>query len=219
MRKLGSLIALGLILLAGCTDDNSSIFISHVGTFEFDDDFCTVSTDTGAARPRFNVAFADNTYVMPTVVASQLVRRDIDTSAEPNGVFIESAEIQLLNEAGQSLSPLYSVVASGGTYIPPSPVGELSSSAVTFTAIPAPVTRLLQDLVRATAPQTVVLEMRVIGRTTGGTDVESAPFNFGIELVDHPSHFECDSAQTREDYPLINCISGQDGVPYLATCI
>jgi hypothetical protein len=220
MRNLGSLMLIGLIGLAGCTDDNSSIFISHVGIFEFEDEGgCSVAEDTYLTRSRFNVAFAENSYIMPAVIVSQLVRREVATTAEPNGVTIESADVQILNEAGQSLTPEYSVVSSGGVYIPPSPVGETSRRVVSFPVIPPPVTQLLQDLVRTTGPQTIVVSMRALGRTTGGTELESALFTFGIELVDLPGSVVCDSVETREDYPMINCISGQDGVPYLVTCI
>jgi hypothetical protein len=219
MLKLRSLL-LSLAMLAGCTDDNSSIFISHVGAIEFDDESgCTVDEDASTGLSSFNVAFADNAYVLVPVIVSQLVRRDVDTTAEPNGVVIESAEIELLNEAGQSLTSVYSVVPAGGVYIPPSPVGEMSSAPVPFVVIPPSATQLLQDLVRATGPQMVVVSMRAIGRTTGGTEVESALFSYGIFLFDRPEEFQCDSPATKEDYPLINCISGQDGVPYLDPCI
>jgi hypothetical protein len=219
MLKLGALL-LSLAMLAGCTDDNSSIFISHIGRYEHEDEGgCTVDEDVHLIDAWFNVAFADNSYQMATVIVSQLVRRDIGTTAEPNGVIIERAEVELLNEAGQALTSVYSVAASGGVYIPPSAVGGSSQAVVPFVAIPSGVTPLLQDLVFATEEQTIVVSMRVFGRTTGGTDVESPLFTFGVRLVNRPTSSVCDSPEAREDYPLINCISGQDGAPYLDACI
>lgn len=220
MRIFGSLILTGLAVLSGCVDENSSIYISHVGLFTYEaEEGCSVTEDAYLTRATFNVAFAENSYVLPAIVVSQLVRRDVSTSAETNGVHIHGAEVQILNEAGAAITPEYSVVASGGVYIPPSAVGDSASRAISFNVIPAPVTAILQDLVRSEGAQTIVVNMRVFGRTTGGTDVESGYFRFGVELVDDPDDVLCDSAVVREEFPLVNCVSGQDGVPYLARCI
>lgn len=216
MRTLRSLIFAGLAVLAACTDDNSSIYISHVSIFEFEEgQGCTAAVDAAIGRAQLNVAYPNNSYIMPAVVASQLVRRDIATSAEPNGVNITSAEIRLLNQAGQELAPAYSVVPSSGGYIPPSSVGDESRAIVTLPIIPGPAIELLQGLVRAEGEQTLVVEMRVIGRTTGGTEVESALFNYGIELVDRPDFYVCYSPAVLEEMGVLTCTSGQDGLPYL----
>lgn len=220
MRSLRIIGSLGLILLLfqGCVEDNSSVFISHSSIFEYDENAgCFASPDARLSRAELNVAFPDNSYEMAAVVVSQLVRRNIVTTAEPNGLYIERFEVEIADESGAVLVPAYSVFPSGGGYIPPASLGGSERAVFSVTVIPSGVTGILQDYVEPGGSLGVVAHLRAFGRTTGGTEIESSGFNFGLKLVDRADDIRsyCPALVDPVDLGILNCSSGQDGLPFL----
>ncbi|NLE49312.1 MAG: hypothetical protein GX614_13005 [Sandaracinaceae bacterium] len=211
-------IGLVLFVFTGCVDENSSVFISHSSIFEFDENAgCFASPDARLARAELNVAYSDNSYEMAAVVVSQLVRRNIVTTAEPNGLYIRRFEVELTDENGARLVDTYSVTPSGGGYIPPSPLGGSERAVFAITLIPSGVTSLLQDYVEPGGELGVIASIRAFGRTTGGTEIESASFDYGLKLVhdEENARVYCPAITDPVDLGIMNCVSGQDGFPYL----
>lgn len=222
MRSLRIIGSLGLILIffQGCVEDNSSVFISHSSIFEYDETAgCVANPGVRLSRAELNIAFPDNSYDMAAVVVSQLVRRNIATTAEPNGLYIERFEVELSDESGAVLVPRYSVIPTGGGYIPPSAIGGSEQAVYPVTIIPRGVTSILRDYVEDGGSLGIVAHLRAFGRTTAGTQIKSAGFNFGLTLVDEPDNVwvYCPAVTPRADLGPYNCTSGQDGHPFVLT--
>lgn len=224
MRSLRIIGSIGLVLFVfqACVEDNSSVFISHSSVFEYDENAgCVASPDARLSYAEFNVAFPENSYEMAAVVVSQLVRRNIVTTAEPNGLYIERFEVELTDESGATLVDTYSVTPAGGGYIPPSALGGSERAVFSVTLIPSGVTGILQDYVEPGGSLGIIAHLRAFGRTTGGTIIESAGFNYGLRLVDQADAVEvyCPALTDPVDLGVLNCTSGQDGLRYLlASC-
>ncbi|MEM7609120.1 MAG: hypothetical protein AAF411_27540 [Myxococcota bacterium] len=197
-------LALILLSLAGCADDNVSVFIRNNIAPEQDDDGCTFSPASNESIEfgRWDVGttartagFYPNGYALSVAAINQIQRRATTVASEPNGVQITSAEIEILNLAGDTIgfnpppgstTPLpnpFRVPASG--YIAPADGIEApGETAIGFTAIPL---EYREQLVNTFAPprtNTIILSVRLRGRTLGQIDILTDAWEYPVELCD-----------------------------------
>jgi len=108
---------------------------------------------------------------------------DVPPQSEPNGIQIYELEVEVSNSAGKKLSfgngvpNPYTVPASG--FIEPSEDGLVSAN-----LIPASYVRRLIDMANGrTTPNQVRLDVIARGKTSGGVSVESASWNWAVDLL------------------------------------
>lgn len=198
-RALYGFVSLGLGLLSqSCVDDTSAVYAAGLIS---PDDECIIAED---AEFQFFSSYDPRTgrgYAASIRVENQLLRRQTDIAADPMGVHITNADVTLMGLDGGALgigapNP-FRIPASG--YIPSSEDGTPSIGVAAITAIPASIGASLIG-----APGgVVVVEVTLIGHTTGGLDIITEPFQFPVDIVNL-----CDAGATN------GCRAGQDGVPW-----
>jgi hypothetical protein len=179
-------VALGVIGLAalatGCTDDGVSLHAICPIPPEIEEDACIFdpSSDVCVGEGVLNVSSATS-YGMNLKVESGLKprMRDVPVLAEPNGVQITQAEVELrvfngdvIDFNDDKLPNPYLVAASG--YADPQGL-----AAVTVTIIG----REYVDFFRDKSLTQIVAAVKLHGITNGHEEVESGEFNWPIRLI------------------------------------
>jgi hypothetical protein len=202
-------LALGWIGLAasatGCTDDGVSLHVICPIPPAISDDACTwdPGSDLCVAEGVMNLTTA-TTYRLSLRVQSGLKARmrDIPVVAEPNGMYIDRARVELRVPDGAVIRGLkrknsdgtftdvpnpYSVSASG--YVAPA-----GNAIVGVTVLGPEQTAALSS----GALQQVVVAVKLHGKTNGQEDVDSSEFLWPIDLI-KASPYEADR----------QCVSGR----------
>jgi hypothetical protein len=192
------LLATAAMLAAGCTPNESSLFIRQCQALPADT--CEVEADPSAPfNPRgvLDVAFAAG-YSCSLLVGNQLVTRgDPDRlRTETSRVQIYSAEVTLMNSAGGSLGQ--STRTTSG-FVDPSTGAEPGYGLADVLMIDS-----------APAVGDVVVQVVLQGRTLGGTELTTAPWNFPIHVC---NGCLCDrSTCGKAGDPAKNCHVGTDAL-------
>lgn len=196
MRAALSLCA--LLFVAGCADDNPTLFISSALAPQVSSDAC--SFDVGNERifrGTFNVNFPTD-YTVWAVVNSQMVAGQTNFGTVPGFIQVTGAEITLLGANGTPLATPFADAAAQGTANPfsvrvqatlaPSVDGVTPSQSVVQIPLVPQVYR--QDLA-GLAGNTVVAAVRPFGRTTGGLGVTGDEWLWPIDLCGGSCTFVC----------------------------
>lgn len=218
-----SLGALALALAVGCAPSNPGLTAEGVLTT---DAMCGVTSTsnlllqglfdlstTGEAAHRLTVS-----YSVAVRVGNQLINqgnRVYPVMADPDRINVDHMEVTLLNEQeaplGLGLPNPYLVPAVGT-------IGSTSSMDPTFgianaTVIPDAYGRALATTFPAGSTGMIVVQLRVIGTTAGGSMLTSGPMLFPIQICyDCLFRSACDSMSTPTE--LASCLPGQDAVSY-----
>ena len=133
---------------------------------------------------------------------------DVPPKSEPNGIQIYELEVEVFNSAGKKLSfgsnipNPYTVPATG--FIEPGEEGLVGAN-----LLPASYVKRLIDMNANTGnvPNQVRLSVIARGKTSGDVDVETAPWNWAIELLrGSPDYNAGQCVAVEEDV----CTLGQD---------
>jgi hypothetical protein len=206
-----------------CTDTNTTLFI--MGNMYVEAPNCGVSADPSSemlGSGALDLAFT-NTYSAALLVGNQMTARGSKSQlrTETKRVNLQGAEVTLTDLAGRVLEPPFSVAGAGFADVTQ---GESPGWGVVFVdLIPRTVGAALADELRGSrASRTVIAEARVFGTTIGGSEVESGPFVFPIEVcygcsvffpldamtVDANGNFVCGA--NAEGFSYETCHPGQD---------
>lgn len=166
------------LLVPSCADNGVSLFIRGVIAIQAPD--CVAKPDADAtlwSSLYFDSAIATQVDV-PLLVGSQLFGRgDPKTSrGEPNRIQLSGAEVELTDTGGNAIVPKFTVPTIG--VVDPTASSDASYGAVFVTLIPAGVAGAVAKNTGTTAfgPRKLILaNVKVFGKTLGGTDVESLP--------------------------------------------
>ena len=185
--KLGLALGVGAAfcsLVPSCADNNLTIFIRQMQGLVAPQ--CTVTNDPTAIKisgGSLDLALT-NSYVAFPLIGNQLIARgDVRLSrAEPNRVVLEGAEVRLLNPDGSERVPAFTVTATGT--IDPTASSDPAYGVTSVEVIPASIGVQLRDglLAEGVASRAIHAEVRVFGKTLGGTDVETGPYVMPIDL-------------------------------------
>ncbi len=184
------LLAVGLvapIAATACTADGVALHIECNIAPDVSDEGCIwdPSSDACVFNGQLNVRAATS-YVAGFRVASGLKPRASTSPprAEPNGIQLSEAEIELRTPGGAPLDPEgldnpYTLVAAG--YVPPEGTGLMQ-----IELLPPAYVSFLRELeLDSDNPLgQVVASVTIRGVTDGQTKVETAPFYWPIRLVD-----------------------------------
>jgi hypothetical protein len=214
-----------LVLLAGCVDhDASSFFVS--GHVKPDDECFLEPGNPLVSRGVFNVEAAFGYFVFP-LYNNQLRNRGSDAPlrADPNGILITSAEVELRGAAGLPIAfgaPPNPFTVPTSNYVPSTENANTPAQAVGNILVipPAYADVLFQQLggdeASPDAASVVIASIRVFGETTGGVDVESDEWLWPIDICLGSCLFLCVPADAAPTEPC--CTVGQDfGCPVLDT--
>ncbi|NOY94310.1 MAG: hypothetical protein GXP55_24290 [Deltaproteobacteria bacterium] len=208
--------------LAGCTADNASVFIEGDVIPEIQDVGCDVTVDgTLLTSGVYNIDLAAPYSIFP-VYANQLLSRATDIRADPNGVQIMGAEIELQDQGGTpldfpTLPNPFSIPTS--TYVPSGDVGEPGRAVGELQIIP--------EVYRVSMPAEVrraviLVSVKVFGRTNGNIDIQSGVWQWPVQLCGDGCLFECLGLDGTE---VVSCQPGQDfltsvkrSIPGVITC-
>jgi hypothetical protein len=184
--RQGMSVALGVIGLAalatGCTDDGVSLHAICPIPPEIEDDACVFdpSSEACVGEGVLNLLSATS-YRLNLKVESGLKprMRDVPVLAEPNGVQITDAEVELrifngdvIDFVNDALPNPYPVAASG--YADPEGLAAVTLSIIGKDYIDFLATRSLTQIVAA---------VKLHGITNGHQEVESNEFNWPIRLI------------------------------------
>lgn len=207
-----SALAVALLLgLGGCVDNGSSVFVTGVIPPEMEEGGgCTYDPETNVdlLGAQWDLAFG-NSYYLVLAVSSQLRQRGSDRMADPNTVFLNRAEVELIDErtnapfqfAGGLPNP-FSVSTSaviGAAADPMTP----ARGVVRFEAIPASYRDQIRDL---GAPK-VRIEAQLFGRTNGDIDIDTAVWSLPVDICTN-----CLRQCATGDEAALTCNPGQDFV-------
>ncbi|MBK7396640.1 MAG: hypothetical protein IPJ34_10155 [Myxococcales bacterium] len=196
------------LLVPSCADNGVSLFIRGVIAIKAPD--CVAKPDADAtlwSSLYFDSALTTQVDV-PLLVGSQLFGRgDPKTSrGEPNRIQLSGAEVELTDTGGNAIVPKFTVPTIG--VVDPTASSDASYGAVFVTLIPAGVAGAVAKNTGTTTfgPRKLILaNVKVFGKTLGGTDVESLPVAiqiyacFGCSVV-----FPSDAAEATVGGP--NCL-------------
>lgn len=215
--KLGTFLG-ALLLLCGCVDnDGPAVFIS--GNLSPTDACEYAPGNAFVAEGALNVDRAVAYFIHPEY-NGQLRSRGSDAPlrADPNGMQIEGAEIELQSAAGDALSLAglpNPFVVPVSTYIASTPdPSSTSKSAGSIQAVPPPYVTALRDVVGPGCGdvQVVLAKVRVFGTTIGGVDVESGDWSWPITLCRGDCLVACSTDPAVADVESTCCGYGQDGL-------
>lgn len=209
--SLAALVAVLTSSTTACVDNESSLFIRGVLSVESGD--CSANADQGATLQANGIldTALTSTYIGALLVGNQLVARGSPTQlrTETARVALRGAEVRVASTT-QALLKSFSVDGTG--FVDPA-AGTSPGYGVFFaTLIPN-----LEDIDR----DTVIVNVRVYGRTLGGREVESGELAFPIQLcskclisfppeADNPSTPEYDCLNPAADDLDEPCYFGQD---------
>lgn len=186
MRALVKLsLLIGMVGLIGCVDDGVSVFVANAIAPEQSDEGCTWDPGSDVSMPggTLDVSFGGSYFVYPRII-NQLQRRGRSGVAETNGVQLTAAEVTIraLDGTAIALPGLpnpFRVPMSG--YIPPS--ASPDSPGVGFGRIEVlPPDYTLSLGIEGEANVGLLASIRIIGKTLGDIDIESAEWDFPITL-------------------------------------
>ena len=218
------LLALALLMLpllaAGCVTENPSLVIlgGIVPTSEEGRCFWNCSAGSGNTFDNdgsfdLNLARRAGTgYFLGVCVANYRSNTGSRFAADTGTVLFSQANVSLTTLAGNAIVPEYAV-PFGGTVQSTADVSTPSVQAIVFTLIPGPVRDNLETQLGAiradsNGGQTIIATFTLIGRTAGGIDVESTPFEYPIELFQNELACQTDAPMDVQG----PCAAGVDGI-------
>ncbi len=202
------MIVLSASAWAGCVDDNNSIFIEGNVIPQQQEDTCSLTSDSDQLLTSgvYNVDIGGAYRVFP-LYNNQLRNRASDTRSDPNGINVRSAEVELRAIDGQpvnfgGLPNPFTVPTS--TFVPASSDGTTPMRRVgEIEVIPT----AYRDFLVSLAPGTVVVGVRIFGQTNGDISVESADWQWTVDLCRGRCLVSCIAG---DDEEMPSCSVGQD---------
>lgn len=210
-----SVLTLACVLsVAGCVDDNISVFVAGNIAPEITDGVCLYSDKPEAFLPEgaFNID-AGGAYSVNLLVLNQLRNRATSIASDPNGVNIQRAEIELQDEGGTPLpiSPNpYSVPVTG--FVESGNGVEAGQAPVRVRVLPVSVAQQLQDM--GAQNSRIIAQVRLLGETNGTIDIETGQWQWPVQLCGGNCLFVC--AGPEEETSMLACEPGSDGASLIA---
>jgi hypothetical protein len=198
------------VLLSGCNTDNVSFFISGNVVPEVSDGLCEL--DPGGqtlSRGRVNVEVAlDQAYAVFPVYTNQIRSRQSELRANPNGVNITRAQVELRGRNGETLAfegdtpNPFSVRTS--TFIPSGEGNSAGRAVGEIPAIPPSYRMRLQNFLDQSP---ILVAIKVFGETNGDTEIETEEWVWPVELCTGNCLFTCAGEGATGTG---SCVPGQD---------
>ncbi|MCS6799232.1 MAG: hypothetical protein NZ898_12015 [Myxococcota bacterium] len=204
-------LAIAFAVLVGCVDHDGPTLIIRGNAAP--DDECEFKPDKLVVRGIFDVG-ATNSYALHPVYVNQMRSRQADAPprADPNGIRIEGAEVELRDTAGAPLAlgaglpNPYTVMS--GTFVPSISANSDGVAVGELEVIPAPYAGALP------VGGTVVIAVRVFGETLGGVDIESAEYLWPIDVcasdLSGPTPVSCLLLPPSDEVDIACCTCGND---------
>jgi len=207
-----------LVGLAGCAaSDSGSLIIAGIGA---PDDACIIQVPPEFFRSGgFLDLSARETYVLTPILRNNL-DAEIDQvrllSSPSFDVSLRGAEVEITDAAGLRFVGLFDDEFGdlpNPFTIPVSGFVEAGGSeqAISFDVIPAPYGRALSGVVRER--EQLVISVQIFGRTSGGNEVETPVFTFGIETINPAGGGSCPCAGGLANFrpgPSVRCAVGDE---------
>ena len=188
-RLFLSLLVL-LLLMTSCTENRASLYVQDM---KVPTDECFIPADKDAAYyswGTWDVGLSSTYQVHPLLVNEMTSSLTLNpNAAETNSVLVEGAWVTLLDETDTEL------VAPSFVYSPCTVEPEGSSTAMNFTAVTAEDYNTLAGIYGGTLhtrydmchaedryTSTIVIRIRIVGKTTGDRDIDTPYFYFPITV-------------------------------------
>ncbi len=171
------------LLVPSCAENGVTIFVKGVIAVRPPECIAKASSDVVLqAQIFFDAALTGSNTVFLLVGSEMIGRGDPKTSrAEPNRVQIYQAEVELQDSAGNPLfsTSKYTVPTFG--MIDPTASADATYGLVSVDLVPTSIGGLLATAGKATKfgdpGRSILISVRLFGRTLGGTEVESRPIS------------------------------------------
>jgi len=227
MRSTTSILVLCAALLGGCANTNDvSFFIAGHLAIEGTGADCTVKVDNDLIlRGTLDVAapcggrFAPRTqYFLFPLYVNQTIDRESSgpLRADPNGVFVEGAEVELRNQGGQPLAFAgpnpFTVMAS--SFVPSAEGTDEARAVGTLEIVPAAYGVEL-DSVLGGGDATIVASVTAFGHTNGDVSVETGEFLWPIDICHGCLFQETPATADLMASTVLSCQPGQDALSQL----
>jgi len=210
MRRSHVIIIIAAVAtsLASCASDNASVYIEGNVIPEQQDVGCSLTADGAQLTSGFyNVDFPSAYRVFP-LYNNQLLSRATDVRADPNGILIRGAEVELQDLAGApmdfgGLPNPFTIPAS--TFINSGDVGQPGRNVGELEVIPDPYRAFMAAGGRR---GTIVITVKVFGRTNGNIDIQAGAWQWPVAICGGNCLFECLAADDTTE--VLSCSPGQD---------
>lgn len=210
--------------VAGC-DRFPDLSIQVGANLAPDDTSCAVREDQEetVGRGRLDLAYVSQLsygYVMNPRIESYLIDNSLEIQGVSQNFQVTSFDVTIklpddtVPDLGGGLPNPYNVRANSPVIEPNQEPGAVSRGIAFVEAIPFSYRGALVDLVNATQFNSIVLEVRANGETSGGFSQQSPSFSWPIEICQGCLAARCEPPAMLGDG--IGCYPGQDAWQYCA---
>ena len=205
------------VAIAGC-DRFPDLTIQVTANLAPDDGSCSVTADQEEtlARGIWDVSYVSG-YAIWTRIESYLVDNLLETQASSRNIQITGYDVTIklpdntILDLGESLPNPYTVTSSA--VIPASPaIGSVSTGSALAIGVPSTYQSAVAQAAAAAGFDSIVIDIRANGTTSGGFSQQSPPFSWPIELCAGCMAATC--APPAEVGDGLGCFPGQDGWAY-----
>jgi hypothetical protein len=232
MRRLSAKVGVGVFLAAGvsvmsagCTEDDSTLFIVGVAKIDSGCTYSAGASTTLLPRGQLDLGF-DGSYQAGLVLANQMASRGQKTRSrtETSRIILEGAEVTLVLPSGATLRDTFS--APGAGFVDVSTGADPGFGILSVVVVPRPSTP--QERQALYDAGYVLAEIKAFGKTLGGQEVESNVYRFPIEVcfgclvTFPPSEIDTDTmlcrGSTGSETTVAPCFWGQDTQVVCSAC-
>lgn len=205
------------VAIAGC-NRFPDLTLQVTANLQPDDTNCSVSATQEEVVPRgqYDLAIVRD-YLMTPRIESYLVDNTIEIQAPQSNISVTGFDVTIklpdgvIPELSGGLPNPYTVTST--VVIPPSEaIGQVSSGAALARMIPANYHQALVDLSNASGFDSIVIDVRANGTTSGGFSNQSPPFSWPIDFCSGCLGTTCPPPAEVGDG--VGCFPGQDNWQY-----
>lgn len=217
MRRIILMAITLAVTVAGC-NRFPDLTIQVTGNLKPSDNDCTVEAnqETVWLRGMYDLSAPAFDYIVTPRIESYLVDFSLETQAPQGNFQVKGFNVTIKLPDGSTpelsgdLPNPYSVTTSA--VIPPNQEqGQTSFGTAAARAIPVSYRNAIVDLLNASGFNSIVLDLRAFGETSGGFNQQSPPFSWPIDFCQG-----CLGVDDCEEPPFevgdsVGCFGGQDG--------
>jgi hypothetical protein len=217
-RTIGSLLAVGaaLAVASACVENKGSLQVKGVmapptpmagANCTYDPQATSITLYSGLLDIALN-----NQYTPALLLENQMVQRGNATQlrVETSNVAVEGATVRITDATGSQITS-YTTVGAG--FVPASNGTTPGFGATSVTLVDANTVESLRGQIPRGTTKRLVTFTKVFGHTLGGLKIESAEFEYPVDLcngclVSFPADLNCTPSGTVSVSP--PCVAGQD---------
>jgi hypothetical protein len=218
MRRIILMAIMLAVTVAGC-NRFPDLTIQVTANLAPDESNCTIDANQEAVllRGRYDLDAPPFDYFVTPRIESYLIDNSVETQAPQTNFEVTGFDVTIklpdgtIPEFSETLPNPYMVTSNA--VIPPSEaIGAVSRGAAAAPAIPASYRDAIVGVLNESGFNSIVIDLRANGRTSGGFSQQSPPFSWPIDFCEGCLGTTC--IEPLEIGDPLGCFPGQDGWGY-----